>query len=142
MLLGGDYSTNSRLCSWRVRSNGVKVAAMENTFGIIWVAKGRDRWGLGTNRFSKEEAEALATELNEDHGAFLHRAIDTATEDQAAVLSAMKSSGSAEEAQSVSYPNFVAAQAACVVPKPLMPEPKENVISLTALFPVLPAAGD
>ena len=117
---------------------------MENTYAIIWLAKSRGKFAVGTKRFSREAAENLAAELNESHEGILHRAFDTAQESPAEALSALQDLAAAStEPQNVSYPDFVAAQAAAVVPKPLMPQPKENVVSLTASLPeVLTAAGE
>jgi hypothetical protein len=90
---------------------------MDKTYAIIWTATQRGRWGLGTKRYSKEEAEALANQLNEEHRQFLHRAIDMASEDPAVVLAAMKA---AEKAAIVNYPELVAAEAAATVANELV----------------------
>ena len=83
---------------------------MEKTYAIIWTTKEGFRSGVGNKRFSKDEAEALATRLNEEHSGFLHRAINTGEEDPAAVLAEMRSA--AREAQIVDFPALAATQAA------------------------------
>ena len=117
---------------------------MENTYAIIWVAKQRGQFGVGTKRFSRDKAEKLAAELNESHEGFLHGAFDTAQESQEQALSALRNSATAStEAQNLSYPDFAAAQAAAVIPRAVMPEAKEKVISLTTSSPeILTAAGE
>ena len=103
---------------------------MDKTFAIIWTTPQPGRSGVGTKRFSKEEAEALANHLNEAHGEFLHRAIDTATEDPAVVLDAMRSADAADVAQIVNYPDQVAAEAAAIASKELFPKLDEKLIWL------------
>src|SRR5688572_18759724 len=109
--------------------------AMENTCAIIWTATQRGRFGVGTKRFSREEAEVLAKQLNEDHGEFLHGVIDMATEDPATVLAAMKSADLGAEAQIVDYPQAVAAEAAAIEPQELVPELDDKVIWLKQNLP-------
>lgn len=53
----------------------------KKTYAIFWLAPETQRFGLGKAQFTREEAELLAAELNEDHPSFIHTAIDTATED-------------------------------------------------------------
>jgi len=105
------------------------MGAMDKTFAIIWTTPQPGSSGLGTRRFSKEEAEALANQLNEEHGEFLHRAIDTATEDPAVVLAAMRSADAADVAQIVNYPDQVAAEAAATSTE-LLPRLDEKLIWL------------
>src|SRR5438093_996674 len=98
--------------------NHARMDAMDKTYAIIWTATQRGgRSGLGTKRWSKDEAETLANELNEEHGQFLHRAIDLASEDPAVVLAAMRpaSADAPREAQIANPPDFVAAEAADIV---------------------------
>ena len=114
------------------------MAAMDKTYAIIWTATERDRSGIGTGRFSKDEAETLASQLNEEHGEFLHRAIDMATEDPAVVLAAMRSTDvdAAREAQIVNFPDMVAAEAAAIETTELLPTLDEKVVWLKPLLPV------
>lgn len=49
---------------------------MENTYVIAWKSKTEPRWGQGKKLFSREEAESLAAELNDDYPAFSHEALD------------------------------------------------------------------
>jgi len=114
--------------------------AMENTHAIIWVAKHKETSGLGTKRFSREEAENLAAELNDSHPGFIHRAFDTATEDQRQVAAALKA-GANPAAASVSYPDFAADQAAKVQAPVILPAPEEKIIALE-IPSVRPAAGE
>lgn len=53
---------------------------MENTFVIAWKSRTEPRWGRGKKLLTREEAEALAAELNEDHPAFFHEAVNVAAE--------------------------------------------------------------
>jgi hypothetical protein len=103
---------------------------MDKTHAIIWWAPSRGSSGMGTKRFSKEEAETLAARLNEEHEDLLHRAINTEGEDPAAVLAAMKASEKTAQAQIVSYPDVVAAQAAAADFTELLPNIAEKVIRL------------
>ena|SRR5688572_20091385 len=106
---------------------------MDKTHAIIWWAPNRGSSGTGTKRFSKEEAETLAAQLNEEHGELLHRAIDTACEDPAVVLAAMKASDKGLQVPIVSYPDVVAAQAAGTEFTELLPNIADKVIRLTDL---------
>jgi hypothetical protein len=117
------------------------MGSMDKTYAIIWTATQRGRWGLGAKRYSKEEAEALANQLNEEHGNFLHRAIDMASEDPAVVLAAMRSANAAEKAQIVNYPDLVAAEAAAAVANELVDEKLIWLRPFTRVSPVdVPAA--
>ena len=51
---------------------------MDKTFVIAWRSKSEPRWGRGKKLFSREEAEALAEEMNQDYPAFLHEALNLA----------------------------------------------------------------
>src|SRR5690349_6712248 len=64
--------------------------AMQNSFAIIWVAKNKDRSGVSPKRFSKEQAEALAEELNASHSEFQHEVVDTAHQEVGEALIALK----------------------------------------------------
>ncbi|HMJ67227.1 MAG TPA: hypothetical protein VK615_17915 [Candidatus Binatia bacterium] len=111
---------------------------MDKTYAIIWAATQLDRSGIGTRRFSKDEAEALANQLNEEHGEFLHRAIDMASEDPAVVLVAMRSTDAdaAPAAQIVNFPDLVAAEAAAIAKTELLPPLDEKLVWLKPLLPV------
>lgn len=87
---------------------------MQDTYVIIWVAKDKDRSGTGKRRLTKSEAEALAGELNKDHPTFLHRALDTASEDPASALLALRESQSRVHSKLEPLPEFGAVQAADV----------------------------
>jgi hypothetical protein len=53
---------------------------MEKNFVIAWKSTSEPRWGQGKKLFTREEAEALAEEMNQDYPAFIHEALDlTAT---------------------------------------------------------------
>jgi hypothetical protein len=106
------------------------MSAMDNTYAIIWTATQPGRSGLGTRRFSKDEAEALANQLNEEHEEFLHRAIDLASEDPSAVLAQMRSANVAEAAHIANYPQLVAAEAAAIMSTELVPKLDEKIIWL------------
>ena len=103
---------------------------MDKTHAIIWVALNRGSSGIGTKRFSKEEAESLAAQLNEEHEDLLHRAIDTESQDPAVVLAEMKAADKGGQVQIVSYPDVVAAQAAGAEFTELLPNIAEKVIRL------------
>jgi len=45
---------------------------MQPTYVIAWKSKSRGSTGQGKTLFSREEAEQVAKELNEDHPDFLH----------------------------------------------------------------------
>ncbi len=106
---------------------------MDKTHAIIWVALNRGRSGVGTKRFSKGEAEALAAQLNEEHEDVFHRAINTECENPAVVLAEMKASAKAAQIQIVSYPDVVAAQAAGAESTELFSTIAEKVIRLDAV---------
>ena len=103
---------------------------MDKTYAIIWWAPNRGRSGIGAKRFSKEEAEALAVQLNEEHEDLLHRAIDTACEDPAVVLAEMRIADKSAQVQIASYPDVAAAQAAEAEVTELLPKIDEKIIRL------------
>ena len=103
---------------------------MDKTHAILWVALNRGSSGIGTKRFSKEEAKMLAAQLNEEHEDLLHRAIDTECENPTAVLAEMKAADKGVQIQVVSYPDVVAAQAAEVEFTELLPGIAGKVIRL------------
>ena len=49
---------------------------MEKNFVIAWKSKSEPRWGQGKKLFTREEAEVLADEMNQDYPAFIHEALD------------------------------------------------------------------
>jgi hypothetical protein len=51
---------------------------MENTYVISWKSKSEPRSGHGKKMFSREEAQALAHQLNCDYPLFFHQAVDLA----------------------------------------------------------------
>jgi hypothetical protein len=51
---------------------------MENTFVIAWRSKSEPRWGQGKKLLPRDEAAALAEELNRDYPAFTHEAFNIA----------------------------------------------------------------
>ena len=51
---------------------------MEKTFVIAWKSKSGPSLGRGKKLFTREEAESLAKELNEDHPNFIHEPFDLA----------------------------------------------------------------
>ena len=61
---------------------------MENTFVIAWRSKTEPRWGQGKKLFSREEAQELAIQLNEEYPAFIHQPLNVAEE--SAVRSAIE----------------------------------------------------
>ncbi|HEY0456829.1 MAG TPA: hypothetical protein VGE41_10675 [Verrucomicrobiae bacterium] len=63
---------------------------MEKTHIISWIAIQDQRTGAGKKLMSKDEAETLAAELNEEHPGFLHIPVDTISEDVAETLARAK----------------------------------------------------
>ena len=51
---------------------------MERTFVIAWKSKSEPRWGQGKKLFTREEAEALADEMNQDYPSFVHEPFNLA----------------------------------------------------------------
>ena len=51
---------------------------MEQTYVICWKTRDNERAGQGKKLFTREEAEALAEELNRDYPNFIHEAIHIA----------------------------------------------------------------
>ena len=52
---------------------------MEKSFVIAWRSKSEARWGQGKKLFTRDEAEALADEMNCDYPAFQHEALNVVT---------------------------------------------------------------
>jgi hypothetical protein len=63
---------------------------MQSTYAIVWVARNKDRSGVSPKRFSKEQADKLAAELNESHPEFVHLAVDTESQEVAQSLIELK----------------------------------------------------
>jgi hypothetical protein len=110
---------------------------MQDTYVIIWIAKDKDRSGIGKRLLTKRQAEALAQELNHHHQAFLHRALDTAAEDPATALLALRESLSRVNDNLTSLPELGSMQAAHVeapvwsdprTPDVLAPSKRDSVI--------------
>jgi hypothetical protein len=51
---------------------------MDSTYVIAWKSKSEPRFGQGKKLFTREEAETLAMELNQDYPAFIHAAVNLA----------------------------------------------------------------
>ena len=84
---------------------------MQESYVIIWVAKAKDRSGVGKKYFTKEGAEALAAELNGTHPDFHHQAIDAANEDPVNALVGLRESLAKISGSAVPLPEFVSQQA-------------------------------
>ena len=84
---------------------------MQQTYIIIWVATAKDRSGVGKKHFTKNEAEALAVELNNTYPEFRHRAINTADQEPVNALAALRESLTGVSEKAVSLPEFAAQQA-------------------------------
>jgi hypothetical protein len=54
---------------------------MENTYVISWKSKSEPRSGHGKKMFSREDAQALAYQLNCDYPLFFHQPLNLATID-------------------------------------------------------------
>ncbi len=52
---------------------------MESTYVIRWKSKMGPSFGQGKKFFTREEAEAVADELNEDYPDFIHQAVNVAS---------------------------------------------------------------
>jgi hypothetical protein len=50
---------------------------MKHTFAIAWRSATSERSGRGKKLMTREQAEALAAELNQDYPAFIHEVVDT-----------------------------------------------------------------
>jgi len=48
----------------------------QNTYVISWQDKSRASFGQGKRRFTREEGERLAEELNRDYPNFVHEAVE------------------------------------------------------------------
>jgi hypothetical protein len=88
---------------------------MKKSFVIVWVSVTGLRTGVGKNLLTQEDAEGLVAELNQEHPEFIHRAVDTETEDvNQALLRAKELVFPATEGKVVPLPlpELAAAQAA------------------------------
>ena len=86
---------------------------MEKTYAILWISPETQRAGVGKGRFTQAEAEDLAAELNHKHSAFVHRVVDTASEDLSESLARAKAEVTAPELGNViRFPDLAAAEAA------------------------------
>ncbi|MDB6032851.1 MAG: hypothetical protein JWM16_3189 [Verrucomicrobiales bacterium] len=88
---------------------------MKKSYVIIWVSVTGLRTGAGKNPLTQEDAENLVMELNRDHPEFIHRAVNTETEEvDKALLRAKELVFPAVEGKVVPLPlpEFAAAQAA------------------------------
>ena len=65
---------------------------MNEHYIIIWIAKEQNSAGIGKRLMSKEEADALSADLNNDYPAFLHLAVNGEMEQPAARLKALRES--------------------------------------------------
>ena len=99
------------VCPYLRFSNSGNNVFMQNTYLIIWVAKDRDRSGVGQKQLNKEQAEALALHLNQNYPGFLHRAIDPHIEDTATALEALRTAVSTTRGQAMPVPEFASLQA-------------------------------
>ncbi len=91
---------------------------MSENYIIIWIAKGRNSFGIGKRYMTKEQAEGLTSELNNEHPDFLHRAVDTQTEPPETALRELRESLSGVPVNSVGVPGPAAIEAAHVEPDP------------------------
>lgn len=86
---------------------------MKKSYVIIWVSVSGMRTGAGKNLLTQEEAESLAEELNQEHPEFIHRAVDTETEDvKEALLKAKELVLPVIEGKVIRLPEIFAAEAA------------------------------
>ena len=53
---------------------------MQNTYAIAWQAKSSGKYGIGSKRFEKAEAERLAMELNREYSEIHHEAVNASHE--------------------------------------------------------------
>jgi len=83
---------------------------MENMYVVIWVAKNKDRSGIGQRHFNREQAEALANDLNENYPGFLHRAMSLREEDAALAIEELRAEVSATP-NGRAMPEFASLQA-------------------------------
>jgi hypothetical protein len=86
---------------------------MEKTYAIFWMAPDSQRCGMGKAQFTKEEAELLAADLNEEHPSFTHTAIDTAAPNvNQEVARAQSAALATRPANIIRFPDLAAADAA------------------------------
>lgn len=85
---------------------------MEKTYAIFWLAPETQRFGLGKARFTRDEAEMLAAELNDEHPTFIHTAIDTAKEDVHQVTARLQAEFFNRDQKVIQFPELAASDAA------------------------------
>ena len=85
---------------------------MQDSYVIIWVTKSNHRSGIGKKRFTKEEAELLSAELNNDYPEFVHRALNTETEEATTALLALQESLTSGNEAAVPLPGFASLESA------------------------------
>jgi hypothetical protein len=91
------------------------MSNMKKNHVIVWVSITGLRTGVGKNRLTQEDAEDLVADLNREHPEFIHRVVDTETEDVGeALLKAKELVFPATEGKVVPLPlpELAAAQAA------------------------------
>ena len=59
---------------WLARSE--YILHMQNTYVIAWKSKSRGSVGRGKTLFSRQDAEQLAKQLNQDHPDFIHEPVN------------------------------------------------------------------
>jgi hypothetical protein len=87
------------------------IANMQESYVIVWTAKAKDRSGVGKKYFTKDEAQSLASELNDTYPDFRHHAIDTVSEEPAKALVDLQESLSRLTGRAVPFPEFASQQA-------------------------------
>jgi hypothetical protein len=86
---------------------------MKKSYLIIWVSVSGLRTGVSKNLLTQEEAENLAEELNLEHPDFIHRPVDTESEDVTqALLRAKELVFPVMEGKVIPLPEIFAAEAA------------------------------
>ena len=62
---------------------------MNNTYAIAWQAKASGKYGVGSKRFEKAEAERLAMELNREYPEIHHESVNASHEIAPELLSSL-----------------------------------------------------
>jgi hypothetical protein len=94
-----------------IHATASNIANMQESYVIIWVAKAKDRSGIGKKYFTKNEAEALAADLDNTFPDFRHHAIDTANEEPVNALAALRESLAEVTDRAMPLPEFASRQA-------------------------------
>ena len=55
---------------------------MRNTYAIAWQAKASGKYGVGSKRFEKAEAERLAGELNHEYPEIYHEVVNASRDNE------------------------------------------------------------